>query len=74
MRDDLETLIDRMWPLEDQLGNLQAYHDFAFLLEHVTDSVDGHVASRGVRVQPIKHWEGAAGPCVQPTRRRHNVC
>ena len=47
VRDDLETLIDRMWPLEDQLGNLEAYQDFAFLLEHITDAVDGHVASRG---------------------------
>ena len=47
VRDDLEMLIDRMWPLEDQLGNLQSYQDFAFLLEHITDAVDGHVASRG---------------------------
>ena len=36
-----------MWPLEDQIGNLQSYQDFAFLLEHITDAVDGHVASRG---------------------------
>ena len=47
VRDELETLIDRMWPLEDQIGGLQSYQDFAFLLEHITDSVDGHVASRG---------------------------
>ena len=47
VRDDLETLIDEMWPLEDHLGSLQSYQDFAFLLEHVTDSVDGHVASTG---------------------------
>ena len=47
VRDDLETLIDQMWPLEDQLGNLQSYQDFAFLLEHIIDAVDGHVASRG---------------------------
>ena len=47
VRDDLEMLIDQMWPLEDQLGNLQSYQDFAFLLEHITDAVDGHVASRG---------------------------
>ena len=47
VRDDLETLIDEMWPLEDQLGSLQSYQDFAFLLEHITDAVDGHVASRG---------------------------
>ena len=47
VRDDLETLVDEMWPLEDQIGNLQSYQDFAFLLEHITDAVDGHVASRG---------------------------
>ena len=47
VRDDLEMLIDQMWPLEDQLGNLQSYQDFTFLLEHITDAVDGHVASRG---------------------------
>ena len=47
VRDDLEMLIDQMWPLEDQLGSLQSYQDFAFLLEHITDAVDGHVASRG---------------------------
>ncbi len=47
VRDDLETLIDEMQPLADQLGSLQSYQDFAFLLEHITDSVDGHVTSRG---------------------------
>ena len=47
VRDDLETLVDEMWPLEDQIGNLQSYQDFAFLLEHITDAVDGHMASRG---------------------------
>ena len=47
VRDELEILIEEMWPLEDHLGNLQAYQDFAFLLEHITDSVDGHVASTG---------------------------
>ena len=47
VRDELESLIDQMWPLEDQIGGLQSYQDFAFLLEHITDSIDGHVATRG---------------------------
>ena len=33
---DLVFLMDELWTLESSLGNLGAYHDFAFLMEHIT--------------------------------------
>ena len=33
---ELETLADRLEPLSGDLGQLAAYHDFTFLLEHLT--------------------------------------
>ena len=65
VRDDLEMLIDQMWPLEDQLGNLQSYQDFAFPAgaHHRRRRWSRSIA--GIRVQPVKDWEGPAGPSVQ---------
>ena len=42
---DLIYLMEELWTLESRLGDLAAYHDFAFLMEHITRD------SR-VRVQP----------------------
>ena len=42
---DLVFLMDELWTLESRLGDLAAYHDFAFLMEHITQD------SR-VRAQP----------------------
>ena len=33
---DLVFLMDELWTLESSLGDLGAYHDFAFLMEHIT--------------------------------------
>ena len=33
---DLVFLMDELWTLESRLGDLAAYHDFAFLMEHIT--------------------------------------
>ena len=33
---DLVYLMEELWTLESRLGDLAAYHDFAFLMEHIT--------------------------------------
>ncbi len=39
VRDELSTLMEELWPLEYELGNLESYRDFKFLLGHITDSL-----------------------------------
>ncbi len=39
IRDDLDRLREHLAVLRPNLGHLDAYHDFAYLLEHITDSV-----------------------------------
>ena len=39
VRHELSTLIDELWPLESNLGKLDSYRDFKFLLNHITDSL-----------------------------------
>ena len=36
---DLSTMLDRLQNLERELGHLQAYNDFSFLLDHITADV-----------------------------------
>ena len=39
VRSDLQDLSDRLQPLGRQLGHLDSYHDFAFVMDHMTDSL-----------------------------------
>ena len=39
VRRDLWDLTDRLQPLGEQLGHLDSYQDFAFLMDHMTDSL-----------------------------------
>ncbi len=39
VRRDLRDLTDRLQPLGRHLGHLDSYHDFAFVMDHMTDSL-----------------------------------
>ena len=45
VRDELSTLMEELWPLEYELGHLDSYRDFKFLLGHITDSLPGSMIS-----------------------------
>ncbi len=46
VRSDLWILYDRLQPLRDQLGHLDSYQDFAFLMEHMTADMPQHVVTK----------------------------
>ena len=45
VRHELSTLMEEMWPLESDLGRLDSYRDFKFLLGHITDSLPESIGS-----------------------------
>ena len=45
VRHELSTLMDELWPLESDLGSLDSYRDFKFLLNHITDSLPESIGS-----------------------------
>ena len=47
VRRDLWDLADRLQPLGQQLGHLDSYQDFAFLMNHMTDSLPSTARSTG---------------------------
>ena len=47
VRRDLLVLWDELWLLEYELGKLEAYRDFAFLLEHIIDGLPAESARPG---------------------------
>ena len=46
VRSDLWILYDRLQPLRDQLGHLDSYQDFAFLMEHMTADMPVDVVTK----------------------------
>jgi len=46
VRSDLWILYDRLQPLRDQLGHLDSYQDFAFLMEHMTADMPKDVVTK----------------------------
>ena len=47
VRRDLSVLMDELWLLEHDLGRLEAYRDFAFLLEHIIHGLPAESARTG---------------------------
>ena len=45
VRHELSTLMEELWPLESDLGRLDSYRDFKFLLNHITDSLPESIGS-----------------------------
>ena len=45
VRRDLSTLMEELRPLESNLGSLDSYRDFEFLLRHITDSLPEAIGS-----------------------------
>ena len=45
VRRDLSTLMEELWPLESNLGSLDSYRDFEFLLHHITSSLPEAIGS-----------------------------
>jgi Ca-activated chloride channel family protein len=45
VRHELSTLMEELWPLESDLGRLDSYRDFKFLLRHITDSLPESIGS-----------------------------
>ena len=46
VRSDLWILFDRLQQLGEHLGNLDSYHDFAFLMDHMTGSMPQDVVTK----------------------------
>ena len=46
VRSDLWILYDRLQPLRDQLGHLESYQDFSFLMEHMTADMPQDVVTK----------------------------
>ena len=46
VRSDLWILYDRLQPLRDQLGHLESYQDFSFLMEHMTADMPKDVVTK----------------------------
>ena len=60
VRRDLDDLSDRLQPLGRQLGHLDSYQDFAFLMDHMTAyHAPGHC--QVLRLQPLGHILGIVG-------------
>ena len=45
VRHELSMLMEELWPLESNLGSLDSYRDFKFLLRHITDSLPESIGS-----------------------------
>ncbi len=45
VRHELSMLMEELWPLESNLGSLDSYRDFKFLLRHITDSLSESIGS-----------------------------
>ena len=72
VRSDLWILFDRLQQLGQHLGTLDSYHDFAFLMDHMTGSMRQDVVTK-VGLQPLESKYCLAGQ-ANPLLPRQNTC
>ena len=59
---DLAVLLDELWSLDRQLGDLTSYKDFSFLLEYLTQTAQKRAAVFGL--QPLGRARSSKGACI----------